>query len=298
MSSRITVLVTGATGMAGFEVVRRLAENPDLEVWAALHSPDKRSLLPAGVSPVAFDNSDPALIDAAMRGVDRLFLLTPGGPTGPAANRLIAESARRHGVQRIAKLSSFMPEREPRVPTDVWALEVESILGESGIPCTFLQPPWFNQNFTRGHFAPMLAHGLLALPFGTGRCGWVDTRDIAAMTEKILLEDGHAGKSYTPTGPEQITLTDIAAVLSEITGKEITYRAVNEEEWVAMALAHGEPEDFARAGFSLMNKTAEGHVADVTDDCERVTGSPARSFRDFARDHADLLRALANHDRA
>lgn len=295
MGSKTVILVTGATGMAGTEVTARLVREPGVEVRAALHSPEKRRLLPAGVEGVPFDTGDPATVAAALEGVDRLFLLTPGGPPGPPATRAVLEAAKRNGsLRRIVKLSSLDPHRRPQAPTDLWALEAEAMVRDSGIPCTFLRPPWFDQNFTHGYFVPMVMQHLLALPFGDGRAAWVDTRDIAALAAVTLLEDGHEGRVYTPTGPEAITLSQIAAVLSEVTGREIRFRHLSDDEWVAAMLAAGRHEVDARATLALIAKTRDGHATQVTGDVERLTGEKPRSFERFARDHAEALTALAD----
>ena len=292
MGTKTVVLVTGATGMCGLEVCRELADAPGIEVRAALHSPDKRSVLPPSVTTVPFDYTDPASVSAALEGVDRMFVATAGGPTGPTVNRVITKMAQKHGIRAIVKLSSLDPTIEPQCPVDLWALEIEAMFRETNIPCTFLQPPWFDQNFTRGFFVPMVQNQALALPFGKGRTGWVDTRDIAAVAAKALLEVGHEGQTYTPTGPEAITISDIAAILSQITGRDVRYHDLTAEQWLEAARAGGQPEVAARAGLALMSKTKDGHAERITDDVERLTGRQARSFEEFAHDHKAALKQL------
>ncbi len=294
MGSKTVILVTGATGMAGTEVCAHLATLPGVEVRAALHSLEKRRLLPESVTAVPFDIDKPATVDAAFAGVDRLFLLTPGGPPGPIATRVVLEAMKSHPVERIVKLSSLAPSSQPQAPTDMWALETEAMVRDSGIPFTFLQPPWFNQNFTLGYFVPMIMQRLLAMPFGDGIAGWVDTRDVAAVAAKALLEDGHEGQVYTPTGPAAINLTEIAEMLSRATGCEIRFQHLTDDQWVEAMLAAGRLEVDARATLALISKTRDGHATQVTDDIERITGEKPRSFEQFAIDHAAVLTSLAN----
>ena len=294
MGSKTVILVTGATGMAGTEVCAHLATLPDVEVRATLHSPEKRRLLPDSVHAVPFDTENPTTVDAALEGVDRLFLLTPGGPPGPVATRVVLEAAKAHSLERIVKLSSLDPHSQPQAPTDLWAIETETMVQDAGIPFTFLRPPWFNQNFTLGYFVPMVMQRVLAMPFGDGVAGWVDTRDIATVVGKALLEDGHEGQIYTPTGPATISLTEIAAILSQVTGCEIPFQHLTDDQWVEAVLAAGRLEVDARATLALISKTRDGHATQVTDDVERITGEKPRSFEQFARDHAPLLTSLAN----
>ncbi len=294
MGSKTVILVTGATGIAGAEVCAQLATMPSVEVRATLHSPEKRQFLPDTVAIVPFDTEDSASVDAAFVGIDKLFLLTPGGPPGPPATQVIMDAAKRHSVASVVKLSSIDPHGQPQAPTDLWALEAEAMVRDTGIPCTFLRPPWFNQNFTRGYFAPMVMQNVLALPFGEGLTGWIDTRDIAAVAAMALTEAGHEGKTYTLTGPAAISLTDVAAILTQVTGRDIRFQHLTDEQWVQAMLAMGRPEIEAHATLALIAKTRDGYLTQITDEFESLTGCKPRTFEDFARDHAGLLTMLAN----
>ncbi len=292
MSKKTVVLVTGATGNIGTEVCAALAKEPSLEVRAALRTPAKRVGLPESVQTVPFAFEDPSSIDAALDGVDKLFLLAPGGPMGPAFTRAVVDALKNHSVRQIVKQSSYEPGAGFKVPTDIWALETEKMVQDTGISWTFLQPPWCNQNFTIGYFVPMVVHGVLALPFGNGTSGWIDTRDLGAVTAKVFTEDGHDGKSYCLTGPELISLEEIAAALSAASGRHIAYLPLSDEDWLANCSAMGMPPEAAQATLALIAKTRDGHAMKITDDVERITGSKARSFEEFAQDHADRIRAL------
>ncbi len=292
--TKTTILVTGATGQAGAEVCAELAKLPEIEVRAGVHTPEKRDRLPPGVTPVPFDVEAPATVAAALEGAEKMFLLTPGGPVGPPATRVITEAVKDSDVRYIVKLSSLDPERQPQAPTDLWAQEAEAMVRETGIPHTFLRPPWFFQNFYTGYFVPMLMQRTLALPFGDGRAGWLDTRDLAAMVATAMAEDGHEGKIYTPTGPATVTLHEIAAALSEATGQQVRYQPLTDDEWIAHLTSAGAPREAALATLALMAKTRDGHATDLTDDVERVTGRKPRSLEEFARDHRELLSSLVS----
>jgi uncharacterized protein YbjT (DUF2867 family) len=261
-------------------------------VRAAVHSPARAHLLPPSVTPVPLSTDDPATLAAAFQGVNRAFLVLPGGPQGPAGTRALAEAARDHGVERLVKLSSYDPESEPQTPTDRWALEAEAAVRDTGIPWTFLRPSWFNQNFHSGYFTPLLLRGALPLPFGEGRSGWIDCRDVAAVAVKALLEDGHAGQACTLTGPEALTLTEIAASLSRATERDIDYVDISDEAWVASGRAAGYPDEAVFGMLALMAKTRDGYAARLAPDVERILGRPPISFDQYAADHAAELTAL------
>jgi uncharacterized protein YbjT (DUF2867 family) len=292
MSKTTVVLVTGATGNIGTEVCASLAQDPSLEVRAALRNPGKRAWLPGNVAAVPFDFEDPATIDAALQGVDKLFLLAPGGPMGPGYTQAVIAALGNHSVKYIVKQSSYEPAHAIQVPTDQWALDTERMVRETGIPWTFLQPPWCNQNFSRGYFAGMVAMGVLALPFGDGASGWIDTRDIGEVTRRIFTEGGHEGQSYCLTGPRLITLAEIARVLSEASGRQIVYQPLTDERWLEACEQMGMPPLAAQATLALIAKTRDGHATKITDDVERITGRKARSFEQFAQDSADEIRKL------
>lgn len=286
------ILVTGATGQAGVEVCVELAKRADVEVRAGVHSPGKEDLLPPGVTPVPFDTEDPSTVEAALQGVDKLFLLTAGGPVGPLSTRVIVDAVRKSDVQRIVKLSSIDPEVEPQAPTDLWALETEAMVRETALPFTFLRPTFFFQNFSRGYWVPMMMQRTLALPFGDGRTGWLDSRDLALAAVKALVEDGHEGKTYTLTGPVTINLHEIASVFTEVTGQTVTYIPLSDQQWIDGMAVAGAPEDMARAMLALVAKTRDGLSDRVTDELGRLIGRPPRTIEEFAADHREELTAL------
>lgn len=292
MGKKTVVLVTGATGNIGTEVCIALARDPGLHVRAALRNPAKRAFLPENVETVPFDFADAASIDAALAGVDKLFLLAPGGPMGPPCTEAVIAALPKHSVQYIVKQSSYEPGAAHQVPTDLWALDTERMVQETGIPWTFLQPPWCNQNFTRGYFMPMLAQGILALPFGDGVSGWIDTRDIADVALKVFTENGHEGKSYCLTGPELISLRQIASMLSEASGRSIVYQPLSDEQWLEGCRKMGLPPLAAQATLALIAKTRDGYATKITDEVERIAGHKPRTFAQFAADFADEIRNL------
>ena len=140
----------------------------------------------------------------------------------------------------------------------------------------------------------MVMQNVLALPFGDGLTGWIDTRDIAAVAAAALTEDGHQGETYTLTGPAAISMTEIAATLSEVTGRNIVFQHLTDEQWVQSMLAMGRTEVDAHATLALIAKTRDGHLTQTTDEVERLIGRKPRTFEEFARDHAELLTMLAN----
>ncbi|MEM8964414.1 MAG: NAD(P)H-binding protein [Acidobacteriota bacterium] len=290
-----TILVTGATGLTGREVCAHLvARGGETTVRAAVRTPEKAALLPSEVETVAFDTADPATMAAALDGVDAVYLVAPGGPLGPRVTAPIVEAIKNApSVGRVVKLSSYGPEKSPQAPTDHWALETEQMVRETGLQWTFLRPPWFFQNFTTGYFAPMLGMGAIALPFGAGPSGWVDVRDLAAMTVEALLTDDHVDQIYTPTGPRTVTIGEIAAAFAGAIERPIGYVPLDDDAYVNGARAMGMSDMEAHGTLALMAKTRDGHTDEATNDVERVIGRAPISLEQFASDYRELLLELA-----
>lgn len=151
------------------------------------------------------------------------------------------------------------------------------------------------QNFDEGAFAPaIVGEGVIPLPAGDGAEAFVDVRDIAAVAAATLRDPGaHAGAEYTITGPEALTLAQVAEVIGEATGRAIAYVDVPPEQWVEGAAGAGLPRDYAELLATLLGVIRSGHGATPEDTVERVTGRPPIAFRDYARGAAEAWRTPA-----
>jgi uncharacterized protein YbjT (DUF2867 family) len=170
-----------------------------------------------------------------------------------------------------------------------WHGEVEDMLKASGLAYTMLQPNTFMQNLL-GAAQTIAAQGTIYQSVGDARASFVDTRDVALVAARVLTGEGHEGKSYVITGPEALSYHDVAAKLSEATGRRVTYVPVSPEEFRAGALAQGLPEWLAEA-LGLLNETfASGKWAVATEVVREVGGREPRTFGQFARDYAAAFR--------
>lgn len=287
------ILVTGATGTTGKLVVERLCARGGCEVRAAVRSIEKaRRLLPDRAERVVMDYRAPDTVAAAMKGVDALYLLTPGGSEQVEQVWVAVDAARDAGVSKVVRLGSLDATDQGEVTqVERWRRMTERMIERSGMAWTFLQPTWFDQDFTELYFAPQVRMGVIALPAGEGLAAWVDCRDIADMAVAALLDPAHEGKTYTPSGPEVIGIRDIVAHLSRAAGRSIRYLEVPELPQRLMArFLMGLPPRDVDAMVELIGKLRAGHLTRQTDDVERVLGRPAISFAQFAEDHAALLR--------
>jgi uncharacterized protein YbjT (DUF2867 family) len=301
MSSLPIIVVTGATGTTGKEVVKQLSTLKDVKVRAAVRSLEKARELPEGVEVVQMDYTKPETVLSAFRGATKLYLLPPGDQNYDRAKvtQVMVEAAQKAGIQYIVCISAIAIDREPILSVDrqVYA-QVEEIVANSGITYTILRASWFNQNFITPIFGPQIKQGILRLPVAEGRTGWVDVRDIAAVAMKALTQTGHENTVYNLTGPEALSTSEVTAILSRVSGREIKFMDVSEETYAQMLKDFGVREWYIQKMLEITRKWRLGVHADITQVVEKMTGKKPISFEQFAIDHADLLKELDHSEHA
>jgi uncharacterized protein YbjT (DUF2867 family) len=284
-----TVLVIGATGKTGRHLVPRLARR-GVTVRSASRHPAPAE---AGVEPLRFDWDDFSTYAAALNGARALYLVTPTYVVDPTkqVETLLGEAAEA-GVERVVLLSALgVDQADPGLP----ARRIEILAESSGIPATMLRPAAFMENFSERHWAgsggSIRTHGELRLPGAGTQASYVSTRDIAAVAAIALTEDGHGGKGYTLTGPEALTLADVARIISVAAGRPVRHVDGGVETVHDALVADGAPEDFAAYMTELYRMTLlSGAMSPVTFDVTAVTGRPPINFSAYATVTADTWR--------
>lgn len=287
-----TILVTGATGTIGTQVVAELAKKPGVTVRAGVRDTTKAAKLSAAnVTPVDFDYERPATFAAALDGVEAVFLLTPFTPNQVELAAGLVDAAKQAGVKRIVKLSAIGAEQEPGIQLGRWHRAIEKHIEASGLAWTFLRPNNFMDNFVG--FYPPDKDGNIYLPWGDGACSFIDGRDIAAVAATILTETGHEheGKAYVLTGPEALTIGDAAKAIAVVTDRTVKYVDVPEESAKSAMLGLGMPAWMVDGMMELHGIDKAGYAAVVTSSVHDITGQTPRSFSDFARDNAASWKA-------
>jgi uncharacterized protein YbjT (DUF2867 family) len=279
-----TILVTGATGTVGGELVKALTARGGVTLRAAVRKSEE-AVLPPGATPAFFDYGDVASMKAALDGVDALFLLTPMVEDPASLGKVAVDLAKAARVKRVVKLSAFGAELEPGIAWTRHHRAVEKHIEASGIPWTFLRPNNFMQNlFT---FSAVSPDGAIYLPWGDAAVSFIDARDIAAVAATALLAEGHAGKAYTLTGPASLTLGRIAAVLSDVSRRAIRYVDAPEAATRGALLGLHWPTWLIDGMMELHALDKAGKAAVVTGDVERITGRAPIAIEQFARDYKD-----------
>ncbi|MDT0449448.1 NmrA family NAD(P)-binding protein [Streptomyces hesseae] len=274
MSATGITLVIGATGTTGSRVAAQLTA-----AGHTVKAASRKAAPVAGAEPVRFDWYDPGTHVTALDGVDRVYVIPPVGDPDPAAVVLpFLRRARAAGVRRAVLLSaSSIPEGGPAVGLVHQALP--GIFDEWAV----LRPSWFMQNFTGSHLhaRSIRTDGIILTATGTGRVGFVDAEDIAAVAVHALTDVRAPNADLVLTGPEALSYDDIATIVTEVTGRPVAHQPLSYEE-LRDRLAKLMPEEFAAMLAGMDQSIAQGTEDRVTDSVRRVTGRPARSFRALA----------------
>jgi uncharacterized protein YbjT (DUF2867 family) len=281
------ILITGAGGNVGREVLTQIAQT-GIQVRAAFQSASKASAAPAGVEIVTVDYNQPETLRTALKAVERVFLVGPPTAQLPALERKAMEVIAQSGVRQVVKLSA-MGGREA-VFTRQHA-ESEDYIQSTGVPHTFLRPNGFMQNMVNYNAPTINAQNTFYGSEGGGRVSQIDIRDVAAVAVSVLTEDGHVGKAYTLTGPEALTNSDVARILSGELGREIRFINLSPAKFREALLSAGISEWSADALVDLQRLYREGKAATVTRDVEQILGRKPISFAQFCRDYRDAFEA-------
>lgn len=275
--------MTGASGNVGREVVALLRE-ANLPVRALTRDPQKAAL-PGGIEVVKGDLTAPDTLDAALDDVEAVFLvwLAPLAPAAAALER-IASRARRV-VFLTAPIHTPHPFFQQPNPVRTIHAGVEQLIGASGMQWTFLRPHAFALNCLHW-WRPQIANGDVVRWFhGDAATAPIHERDIAAAAVGALVEEGHAGKDYVLTGPASLTQREQVQMIGTAIGRPLSFEELAPEAARKELLEKGWPPHIADMLMSAY-AAAVGLPAYVTSSVKDVTGRPARSFREWAIDHA------------
>jgi uncharacterized protein YbjT (DUF2867 family) len=280
------LLVTGATGNIGRELVRTLVDR-GAEVRALVRDPGRAAALPDRAERAFADLDEPDALARAFDGVDRMFLLTPG--IGLTHTEHAVAAARAAGVTHVVQLSSYNVLGDPMPAMGRWHHEREELLRDSGIPTTVLRPGGYMTNAF--DWLPTIRSGGYVLdPIGPGRFAPIDPADIAAVAALALTEDGHHGAAYTLTGEQTFTVTEQVQVLAAAVGRDIEIRPISTPaEAVAARFPNGAPPALAEAiveGFTQMRADTVGFR---TDTVRKLLGREPATFADWCRRNAHLF---------
>jgi NAD(P)H dehydrogenase (quinone) len=283
------IAVTGVTGGLGGRVARRLAEH-GVRQRVVARDPGRVPKL-AGAEVAAGSYDDPEGLRKALQGARTLFMVSATeDPDRLQLHANVVEAAADAGVERVIYTSIYGtgPACTATFGRDHW--HTEQRIKDSGLRHTFLRDNLYLD------FLPLMvgADGVIRGPAGDGRVAAVARDDIAGVAVAVLLEagDGHDGRTYDLTGPEALTMAEIAAELSRATGRTITYHAETLEEAYASRASYGAPDWAVDGWVTTYVAIANGEAEAVSDDVAAVTGHPPMSLAEFLRRNPDSLQHL------
>jgi len=289
-----TILVTGASGTVGSEVVNQLL-SAEQKVRAAVHSTTRFSSNGKlkGIELTEIDYNNPETLVEAFKGTNKLFLLTPASPKAAELATNLVNEAKKAGIRHIVKQSVMGADTSLEVAHLRLHRQAEKIIEESGIPFTFLRPNDFMQNFINFYGPTIKSNNAFYLPAEDAKVSFVDVRDIAAVAVKTLTDNAnsrHIGKAYTITGPEALSYHQVAEILSQASGRKIDYVNVSEEVTRQGMKDMGWDDWVINTTLQLFDLYRKGYVSQVSSAIEEVLERKSISFARFAKDYTQAFR--------
>ncbi len=246
----------------------------------------KLSEMDEGVEVAVGDFAMSEGFDAALDGIERLFLASFDRPEQIELQRNVLTAAKRSGVRHVVRMSTMGVHERRQLPIFRWHGLCEQQLEESGLAFTHLRPSWVMQNFQS-----FVVDDVIRLPAGEGRIGFVDARDVAAVAVEALTMPGHEGMAYELTGPESLSHADVAVLLSAATGRSVVYQDISPKTYEQDKVSKGWPRTSIDSLLALFAEIRAGTNDDstLTDTVESVTGRAPFRFEEFARDYAPTI---------
>jgi NAD(P)H dehydrogenase (quinone) len=281
--------VTAATGQLGRKVVDFLLRRlPASEIVVAVRDHSKAvDMAQRGVQTREADYDRPETLEKAFSSVSKLLLISsPAVGRRVEQHRNAIEAAKKMGVEVIVYTSVLHADRSRLGIVAEEHRQTERLLVASGLNYTILRNGWYTENY-----APIIkavaAKGELVTSAGNGRISSAPRRDYAEAAAIVLTTDGYVGKIYELAGDEAFTMRDLASEISKLTGREISYREVSQEDYARWLVDVGFPEPFARFLASIESAIAQDELYDESYQLSQLLGRPTTSWRQVV---AEILR--------
>lgn len=284
------VLITGATGNVGTEVIKSL-QNIDhhFDIYAGVRNSneDRLKLSNYKVNFSLFDFTNAATYKTALDGCEILFLLRP--PQISEVEKYfnpIIDTCKENGVKHIVFLSVQGVEKSKIIPHH----KIEKLIVDSKIPYTFLRPAYFMQNFTTTLHNDLVNKKRIYLPAGNAKFTLVDVRDIGVVSATILTNiSEHINKSYELTCKEKLTFSEMAKILSDILGTDIKYISPNLLSFFLTKRKEKTPTMFILVMIMLHYFPRFQKEPETTDWVEKITNRHPTTFEQFINDNKKAL---------
>lgn len=274
------VLVTGASGNVGHYVTEHLVQMGEQVVAAGTDTQKLKGLFGVNVETVYLDFMDGNTFTTALANVDRVFLMRPPHLGKPEDLYPFIDAMKSHNIKLVSFLSLMGVEKNSIPPHH----KIEKYIEASGIPYAHIRPGFFMQNISGIHSVEIREHDQIFIPAGNSRTSFIDAADVGLSIATVLHNpEVYKNTAHTITGAEALTYNQVAEILSEVTGRQITYAKPGYLKYRRYYIKHrGLEKDYVNVTVALYFMTRMGTAKEVTGDFARLTGRNPRSFKEFA----------------
>lgn len=277
-----SILVTGATGNVGMEVIKHLNKSDNKVIAGVRNIKRAEKCFNSETELTRFDFEDQSSFEV-MKGINKLFLVRP--PHISDAKRYIKpviDAAVSYKVEHIVFLSLLGAEKNKFVPHN----KIESYILSSGIKYTFLRAGFFMQNLNTAHLDEIRDKNVIYIPAGKGKTSFIDVRDIAEIAANVLESDTHFNKAYDITGSEALDYYEAAEIMTSILGRKINYVNPSSLEFILSKLrSGGMPLGQILVMAAIYFTTRVGLASKITGDAAGLLNRNPRRLNDYVRDY-------------
>ncbi len=278
------ILITGATGHIGRELIPQLAGQP---LRVLVRDEKKVACLDSNIERAVGDLNNFDSLVSAMRGVEKVFLVT--FETQQDIN--VIRAAKQAGVQHIVKLST-LEATDHKIKVGKWHYEREELIRASGLDWTFLRPGMFMSNLIEWWAESIKGRGSVFFPGGkSGKVAPIDPRDVASVAALALTQSGHGGQAYELTGCELFTMGEMVKIISRTLDKPLQYVDIPPLAAKLFMLKTGMDKTLVNALMEMLASLRKNEGAIVTDTFQQLTGHLPRRFEEWCQHHMEAFRA-------
>ncbi|ATO45455.1 hypothetical protein C5L30_001931 [Companilactobacillus farciminis] len=282
-------LIIGGTGNIGFPLIEFLNKQANIQIVAGSHNPDKAQEKFQGMKNVVvkkFDFLDSTTFADAFDGVSKVFFVRPPQLGHPKQDMLpFLRYVQSQAIDQIVFVSLLGVEKNPMTPHH----QIEQMILKLNIPYTFIRPSFFMQNLDTTHLFDIKNNHDLFIPAGNSRTSFIDTRDIGEIAGITMLDDKYLFQKLNITGPQTLNYQEIAQVMTQVLGVNITYSKPSLLKFRQTMLKRGLKKDFVNVMVMLYLITQLGNAKEVTDTAKKVLGHKPRNIKDYVEDYRNYF---------